>query len=773
MINTDARYQKFIFVITALSLATLFFMMTVRFEPVYEYIIGYGLLCVMILISVTDFLPPYYKRISVIVLGSMIAFRYWYFRTTETLFYAGFFDFLAALLLFGAETYGVIIHLLGGFINIMPFKRSVNPVSPETPNLPSVDVFIPTYSEPFDITMATAVAGLSMIYPKDKLNVYILDDGGTINKRHSQDKQSSDRSLIRFNSFKSIVDFMKPDFHNLHYLTRINNNHAKAGNINHALFFRKTDFGNTDIQELSSFQTIDEMPEPGQLILILDCDHIPTEDFLLNTVRYFMRNKNLFLVQTPHFFINPDPIEKNLQTFKSLPSENEMFYGAIQHGLDSWGGSFFCGSAALMNRKHLEDNNGLSGDTITEDAESALNMHSRGLDSIYLGRPMVCGLSPETFTDFILQRNRWAQGMSQIFILKKPMFLSGLTIPQRLCYINSCFFWFFGIARLIFIISPLLYIFFGLHVYNVSLEQLMTFTIPHIIGALTMSTYLYGNVRPVFFSELYETVQSFFNLPAVVGVLLNPKSPTFKVTPKDRSLNKDFLSPLAYPFYILIWIFIMSFPVAIWRWHNTPFDREIIIITMLWSLFHIILLFLCLGIVWEKKQIRKRHRISVEETVTLESEEKGLCFKAQTTDISDAGIGLIVYKKSSEIHKDDVLIMKSDDGNFSFRIRIVNLIDKGDHYQIGSVYVVEDEFSWINLIRFTYGKSSRWVNFWGIRRHHMMSFWSQLFGLFRLSFFGLKQNISGLYSSAKYLLSKLFINIRNKNKLGRSSYDNF
>lgn len=770
---TDARHQKSIFAVTAISLLILFFIMMVRFDLTYEYIIGYGLLFFMLFMSRTKLIPPYYTRIIVIILGSMIAFRYWYFRTTETIFYTGFLDFISVMLLYGAETYGVIIHLLGGFINIMPFKRSVNTLSPNNPNLPTVDVFIPTYSEPFDITMATAVASLSMIYPKEKLNVYILDDGGTINKRHAQHKQNSDKAQIRFKSFKTIVEFMKPDFPNLHYLTRTDNSHAKAGNVNHALFFRKNDFNNTDINELSSFHTITDMPEPGQLVLILDCDHIPTEDFLLNTVGYFIRNKNLFLVQTPHFFINPDPIEKNLQTFKSLPSENEMFYGAIQHGLDSWGGSFFCGSAALMNRKHLEDNNGLSGDTITEDAESALNMHSKGLDSIYLGRPMVCGLSPETFTDFILQRNRWAQGMSQIFILKKPMFLKGLTIPQRLCYINSCFFWFFGIARLIFIISPLLYIFFGLHVYDVSLGQLFAFTVPHIIGAVMMSNFLYGNVRPVFFSELYETVQSIFNLPAVLGVLLNPKSPTFKVTPKDRSLSKDFLSPLAYPFYILITIFILSFPVALWRWHNAPFDRGIIIITMLWSLFHILMLFLCLGIVWEKKQVRKRHRIAIEETVTLESEDKGICYKAQTTDISDAGIGMNVYKASSEIKNGDVLIMKSNDGQYTFKIKVLNTLDRGDYYQVGSIYIIEDEFSWINLIRFTYGKSSRWVNFWGNRRQHMLPFWSQLFGLFSLSLYGLKQNFSGVYAATKYLFTGVITNIKNKYKIWRSSYDNF
>ena len=70
---------------------------------------------------------------------------------------------------------------------------------------------------------------------------------------------------------------------------------------------------------------------------------------------YFGENPKLFLVQTPHFFINPDPLERNLKTFDKMPSENEMFYGIIQRGLDKWDASFFCGSAAVLRREALED----------------------------------------------------------------------------------------------------------------------------------------------------------------------------------------------------------------------------------------------------------------------------------------------------------------------------------------------------------------------------------------------------------------------------------
>ena len=117
----------------------------------------------------------------------------------------------------------------------------------------------------------------------------------------------------------------------------------------------------------------------GDLVLILDCDHIPTRDFLQNVVGWFIKVPKIFLVQTPHSFYNPDPIEKNLDIFGHAPAENDMFYKYIQRGHDFWDSSFFCGSAAVIRRKYLTIIGGIAGDTITEDAETALTLHAAGL----------------------------------------------------------------------------------------------------------------------------------------------------------------------------------------------------------------------------------------------------------------------------------------------------------------------------------------------------------------------------------------------------------
>jgi cellulose synthase (UDP-forming) len=88
--------------------------------------------------------------------------------------------------------------------------------------------------------------------------------------------------------------------------------------------------------------------------------------------------------------------------FGKMPSESEMFYSVIQDGLDFWNASFFCGSAALLRRRGLMEIGGLTSQSITEDAETALTLHARGYRSVYLDEPLNSGLQPETFAGFVV-----------------------------------------------------------------------------------------------------------------------------------------------------------------------------------------------------------------------------------------------------------------------------------------------------------------------------------------------------------------------------------
>ncbi len=233
----------------------------------------------------------------------------------------------------------------------------------------------------------------------------------------------------------------------------------------------------------------------------------------------------------------------------------------IQGGFDKWAGSFVCGSAAVRRRSALATAGGFSGVSITEDAETALELHARGWHSAYVDRPMIAGLQPETFASFIGQRSRWAQGMLQIILLKRPFLKRGLRIPQRLCYMAASMFWLFPFARLTFLFAPLAYLFFSLQIFNASGAEFAAYTMPYMVINILIQNYLYSSFRWPFISELYETIQSVYLIKALGGVLVNPKKPTFKVTAKGETTTKSRISELGWPFYIIF--FILAFAVLV------------------------------------------------------------------------------------------------------------------------------------------------------------------------------------------------------------------
>lgn len=550
-------------------------------------------------------------RIGFILLATYITLRYFYWRTTTTIEYNDLVSFTAAIALYLAEAYGITICLLGAFVNVFPLHRKSPPLPDDPSLLPSVDILIPSYNETLELLEVTLLAATQVAYPREKVTVYLLDDGGTEQKRNDPDPKIARQARERHKALMALTERV-----GARYLTRERNDHAKAGNVNAALPHCQ-----------------------GELVLILDADHVPAWEILHKTVGFFLQDPKLFLVQTPHFFINPDPIERNLDTYKDMPGENEMFYTVVQHGLDFWGGSFFCGSAALLRRSCLDEIGGISSETITEDAETALCLHARGYHSVYLGEPLISGLQPETFTGFVMQRMRWAQGMVQIFLLKNPLLMKGLSFPQRISYISNSFFWFFPFARIIFLLAPAFFLFFGFHIYSATVGEFVAYALPHVVAITMLSNFLYGKTRWPFISELYETMQSLFSVTAIIKVFRNPRKATFMVTPKGERLDGDFISSLAAPFYILIAITIGCLVAAAIRITYYPEQADIAMITGGWALFNLVLLIGALGALFERRQRRITHRVHMPVELSGAVHVSGKIVSCRIFDISATGAG--------------------------------------------------------------------------------------------------------------------------------------
>ena len=245
--------KKFLFWMLMLALTPVaLLIITTPMDSEKQFIFGLLSIGMLLLLGISK-----KRSISVImvVTSLLMSTRYMYFRLTQTLHFNSEIETILGLGLFIAEIYIWVMLLLNYLQTVWPLNRGIVPLPDDMSTWPTVDVYIPTYNEPLDVVRDTVLAAQCIDYPRDKMKIYILDDG----------------SRSEFAVFAADVG--------VGYITRAEHNHAKAGNLNHAMTLTK-----------------------GELICVFDCDHVATRMFLQSTVGGFLEDPKLALVQTPHYF---------------------------------------------------------------------------------------------------------------------------------------------------------------------------------------------------------------------------------------------------------------------------------------------------------------------------------------------------------------------------------------------------------------------------------------------------------------------------------------
>jgi cellulose synthase (UDP-forming) len=441
---------------------------------------------------------------------------------------------------------------------------------------PMVDVFIPTYNESREILERTIAGSLALDYPR--FRVWVLDD--------------------------SRRPWLKEVAENLgaYYLTRYENSHGKAGNMNNGL-----------VHVLA-------LPEPPEIIAIFDADFVAMPQFLRRTV-VLMHDPTVGVVQTPQHFFNPDPVQLNLGAPKLVPDEQRFFFDVILASKDAHGTAFSCGTSSICRVAALKTIGGFPTESVTEDMLLSIKMTTIGCRTVYLNERLSVGLAPEGMQEYITQRGRWCLGTMQIARTNWGPFSRKTDIPllMRLHVLDSILYWSIGtLIRFATILIPILYWWFGIIVMDTDMYAIVSNLGPFWIASVAFIAWISRGTTIPILTEAMGLVMSMEVAKASAIGLFGSKNQKFKVTAKGGNRFDVIVQ-----WGIIKWLLLASgltiggiaYRVISGPVLGTP--RDIETVNLFWSLFNVCSLLTACMICVEQPRYRREERFNTAEPVKV------------------------------------------------------------------------------------------------------------------------------------------------------------
>ena len=253
--------------------------------------------------------------------------------------------------------------------------------------LPTVLIQLPMFNEQYVVErLINAVC--AMEYPKDKLEIQVLDDS-TDESQHVA-REITERYAALGNPIK--------------YIHRTNRHGFKAGALDEGLKASSAEF-----------------------VAIFDADFVPPVDWIMQVIHHFAE-PDVGLVQTRWGHLNRD--------YSLLTKVEAILLDAhfvIEHGSRVRTGEFFNfnGTAGMWRKKAIEDGGGWQHDTLTEDTDLSYRSQMAGWRFKYLPEVECPSELPIEMTAFKTQQARWAKGLIQVSIKLLPQIFSSEMTRKR------------------------------------------------------------------------------------------------------------------------------------------------------------------------------------------------------------------------------------------------------------------------------------------------------------------------------------------------------
>ena len=279
---------------------------------------------------------------------------------------------MAELILFTYMFSLTVLFIFGshGFIMIyyyLKFKSKKSLPAAEITTYPVVTVQLPVFNEIYVVGRLIDSA-CAMVYPKDKLEIQVLDD-------------STDQTVQVVANH--VEQYRKQGF-DIKQVRRENRQGYKAGALREGLKSAR-----------------------GEFIAIFDADFIPRQDFLLKTIPYFVEDQKVGMVQTRWEHLDS---EYSLLTRTQAMALDGHF--VIEQAVRNKVGFFinFNGTAGVWRRSCIEDAGNWQSDTLTEDLDLSYRAQLRGWKFKYLNNVTSPAELPSEINALKSQQFRWTKG---------------------------------------------------------------------------------------------------------------------------------------------------------------------------------------------------------------------------------------------------------------------------------------------------------------------------------------------------------------------------
>lgn len=267
---------------------------------------------------------------------------------------------LTVLFIFGSHGFIMIYYYL-------KFLRTRGASADDISVYPVVTVQLPLYNELY-VVGRLIDAACAMVYPKDKLEIQVLDD-------------STDQTVDVVGEY---VERYRAEGYDIKHVRRSNRAGFKAGALKEGLGTCR-----------------------GEFVAIFDADFVPRPDFLLKTIPHFMMDPKVGMVQTRWEHLNAD---YSLLTRTQAMALDGHF--VIEQAVRNKVGFFinFNGTAGVWRKSCIEDAGNWQADTLTEDLDLSYRAQLRGWKFKYLNNVTSPAELPSEINALKSQQFRWTKG---------------------------------------------------------------------------------------------------------------------------------------------------------------------------------------------------------------------------------------------------------------------------------------------------------------------------------------------------------------------------